>query len=198
MDIEAVAEIDIDVTNETDVKVDFLPVGPQGKDGLSAYDIYVKNGGTLTESEWLKSLKGEKGDQGNQGPQGIQGEKGEKGDSFSIKKTYSSITEMQEDLDNMNINDYVMIASSISEEDNAKLYVKTSEGWIFITDFSGSQGIQGPQGEQGIQGIQGPQGETGQDGYTPIKGTDYWTETDINEIKSYCDSLITGTLGGSY
>ena len=176
-------------------------IGPLGPQGLSAYQIYLANGGTLSETEWLKSLKGEKGDQGNQGPQGIQGEKGdkgEKGDSFSIKKTYSSIIEMQEDLDNMNINDYVMIASSIFEEDNAKLYVKTSEGWVFITDFSGSQGIQGPQGEQGIQGIQGPQGETGQDGYTPIKGTDYWTEEDKNEIKSYCDSLITGVLGGSY
>ena len=143
-------------------------IGTLGPQGLSAYQIYLANGGTLSETEWLKSLKGEKGD------------------SFSIKKTYSSTIEMQEDLDNMNINDYVMIASSISEEDNAKLYVKTSEGWVFITDFSGSQGIQGPQGE------------TAQDGYTPIKGTDYWTEEDKNEIKSYCDSLITGVLGGSY
>ena len=45
----------------------------------------------------------------------------------------------------------------------------------------GEQGIQGPKGEQGIQG---PQGETGQDGYTPIKGTDYWTEDDKEEMKN--------------
>lgn len=43
----------------------------------------------------------------------------------------------------------------------------------------GPQGEAGPQGEQGPQGIQGPQG---QDGYTPIKGTDYWTEADKQEI----------------
>lgn len=152
-------------------------IGPLGPQGLSAYQIYLAYGGTLSETEWLKSLKGEKGEQG------IRGEKGEKGDAFSIKKTYSSITEMQEDFDNMNINDYVMIASSVFEEDNAKLYVKRSEGWVFITDFSGSQGIQGPKGENG------------QDGYTPLRGTDYWTEEDISEIKSYCDDYINEQLG---
>lgn len=84
-------------------------VGPQGKDGLSAYEIAVKNGyigteegwlktlkGELgdsaykvavengfegTEEEWLASLKGEKGEQGIQGLQGIQGIKGDKGDT---------------------------------------------------------------------------------------------------------------------
>lgn len=61
----------------------------------------------------------------------------------------------------------------------------------------GPQGIQGIQGVQGEQGIQGPKGDTGadgkdgepgkdgengQDGYTPIKGTDYWTEEDKTAI----------------
>ena len=32
----------------------------------------------------------------------------------------------------------------------------------------------------------------GQDGYTPIKGTDYWTEADKAEIKSYVDDAILG------
>ncbi|MBQ6945511.1 MAG: hypothetical protein IJN43_14505 [Ruminococcus sp.] len=35
--------------------------GINGKDGLSAYEIAVKNGFVGTESEWLESLKGEKG-----------------------------------------------------------------------------------------------------------------------------------------
>lgn len=49
----------------------------------------------------------------------------------------------------------------------------------------GEQGIQGeigPQGIQGEQGPQGPKGDTGADGYTPVKGTDYWTEADKQEI----------------
>lgn len=48
--------------------------------------------------------------------------------------------------------------------------------------LKGDTGDQGPQGPQGIQGIQGPQGPAGQDGYTPIKGTDYWTAADKQEI----------------
>ena len=39
-------------------------------------------------------------------------------------------------------------------------------------------------------------GDPGVDGYTPVKGTDYWTETDvsniINECKSYIDSELLG------
>lgn len=100
---------------------------------------------------------------GPQGPQGIQGE------AFTIKKTYSSVAEMNADFNNMELGDYVMIASSVEVEDNAKLYTRGAEAWIFITDFSGATGIQGPQGPQGIQGIQGiqgPQGETGATGAT--------------------------------
>ena len=38
----------------------------------------------------------------------------------------------------------------------------------------------------------------GTDGYTPIKGTDYWTESDKAEIQSYIDNQIGGALNGSY
>jgi hypothetical protein len=32
----------------------------------------------------------------------------------------------------------------------------------------------------------------GKDGYTPIRGTDYWTEEDKQEIKTYVDEVIAG------
>ena len=38
----------------------------------------------------------------------------------------------------------------------------------------------------------------GTDGYTPVKGTDYWTTEDKAEIQSYIDSQIGGVLNGSY
>ena len=38
----------------------------------------------------------------------------------------------------------------------------------------------------------------GADGYTPVKGTDYWTDEDISEIQSYIDTQIGGVLNGSY
>ena len=45
------------------------------------------------------------------------------------------------------------------------------------------------------QNIMGPPGENG---YTPVKGTDYWTAGDKAEIQAYIDSQIGGALDGSY
>lgn len=36
---------------------------------------------------------------------------------------------------------------------------------------------------------------TGADGYSPVRGIDYWTDSDISEIKSYVDEAI---LGGAW
>ena len=38
--------------------------GEKGETGASAYDIYLSTGGTLTENEWLESLRGEPGKDG--------------------------------------------------------------------------------------------------------------------------------------
>jgi len=65
----------------------------------------------------------------------------------------------------------------------------------------GAAGAQGPQGEQGPQGPQGEKGEKGDAGaagargYSPVRGTDYWTDADKAEIKSYVDEAI---LNGSW
>lgn len=58
---------------------------------------------------------------------------------------------------------------------------------IFITKRDGSV--------QTITINDGPAGEPGPAGYTPKRGTDYWTSSDIAQIKSYVDSAI---LGGSW
>lgn len=44
-------------------------------------------------------------------------------------------------------------------------------------------------------GIGSGPGSDGKDGYSPIRGEDYWTEDDIAEIKSYIDTAI---LGGAW
>ena len=51
-----------------------------------------------------------------------------------------------------------------------------------IQGIQGEQGLQGPQGPQGEQGNQGPQGIQGPAGYTPVKGTDYFTPDEKNEM----------------
>lgn len=48
--------------------------------------------------------------------------------------------------------------------------------------FKGPAGERGPQGEKGETGKQGIQGDAGLDGQTPVKGEDYFTEKDIEEI----------------
>ena len=55
--------------------------------------------------------------------------------------------------------------------------------------------IKGPEGPQGPKGDTGATGATGAAGKTPVRGTDYWTEADKAEIKSYVDEAI---LGGAW
>ena len=50
--------------------------GGAGADGLSAYEVAVKNGFEGSEEEWLESLRGAPGETGPQGPQGEKGEPG--------------------------------------------------------------------------------------------------------------------------
>lgn len=152
--------------------------GTDGQDGLTPTigengDWYIGGVDTGKPSRGIQGEQGIQGIQGEQGIQGIQGEtgpQGPQGEPFTIKKTYSSVSEMNEDFNNMSLGDYVMIASSVEVEDNAKLYTKGQSQWIFITDFSGATGIQGPQGERGIQGIQGEQGIQGIQGPQGIQG----------------------------
>lgn len=57
---------------------------------------------------------------------------------------------------------------------------------------TGATGQQGPQGPKGDTGAQGPKGDTGAAGYTPVRGVDYWTEADKQEI---IDSMPSGGSG---
>jgi len=171
----------IDIANAKLNEIDNIDIDVEKIGNTSTVTITKKDG----QQETVQILDGEKGDtgekgekgdtgiigpQGPQGPQGIQGPIGPQGKAFTISKTYSSISEMNADFNNMEVGDYVMIASSVELEDNAKLYVKGEEEWLFVSDFSGAmgiqgeQGIQGPQGPQGIQGVQGIQGIQGETG----------------------------------
>ena len=46
----------------------------------------------------------------------------------------------------------------------------------------GPVGPVGPAGPQGPAGKDGKDGQTGPAGYTPVRGTDYWTDADKQEI----------------
>lgn len=54
-------EIEISDLTPSFLKGEKGEAGTDGKDGLSAYEIALKNGFIGTEDEWLLSLKGEEG-----------------------------------------------------------------------------------------------------------------------------------------
>lgn len=77
-----------------------------------------------------------------------KGDKGDTGKAFVIEKTYSTIEDMVDDYDNMEINDYVMIQGDVEAQENATLWTKrevesTPYRWTYLADFSGASGITG-------------------------------------------------------
>ncbi len=80
------------------------------------------------------------------------------GVGFTIDKTYESIEAMNENYatDDVRLYGFVIIdTGNVNDDDNAKLYIKTSERYEFLTDLSGAQGIKGDKGIQGEKGEQG-------------------------------------------
>ena len=113
----------------------------------------------------LVGPKGEKGDTGPQGPRGEQGPQGEVGPQGPKGA------------------DGTMTFEDLTEEQKASL-----------KGDKGDTGERGPQGEQGIQGPKGDTGErgpAGADGRTPVKGTDYFTESDKQEIAMAASELVS-------
>ena len=82
--------------------------------------------------------------------------------------------------------------------------------FVEIPAIQGVQGSQGPKGDtgpQGPQGIQGPKGEKGDtgdtgpagaNGYTPVRGTDYWTAADQEQIVSDVLAALPNAQGVSF
>ena len=171
------------IQGEKGEKGDTGATGASGKDGVNGKDgvpvTHSWNGTTLTVTSASGTssadLKGEKGAQGIQGERGLQGEQGIQGERG------------------------LQGEQGIQGEKGAtgKDGISASHSWngtvLTITSANGtsSADLKGPKGDQGIQGIQGEKGADGAkgaDGYTPVKGTDYFTEADkaelINLIKS--------------
>ena len=87
------------------------------------------------------------------------------------------------------------------EDRNGKDGVSATHEWngtvLTITSASGTSSAD-LKGEKGDTGEKGEKGDVGEPGRTPVKGTDYWTEEDKNEIKSYIDESLGVIENGSY
>jgi hypothetical protein len=168
------------VRNE--INVNIIGTGPRGKEGKSAYEIWLDLGNEGTEQEYLASLKGQdgepgakgdKGDAGEPGPKGDKGEPGEKGDKGDSIEFVWNGTQL-----------------------GVRVEGETSYQYVDLKGEKGEQGPKGEQGEQGPRGLQGEQGPKGDDGHTPIKGTDYWTTADqasiVADVLAAVDEAILG------
>ncbi len=84
----------------------------------------------------------------------------------------------------------------------------SEEEWLeSLHGEDGKDGADGTNGKDGYtpvkgvdyfdgkNGTNGEDGVNGKDGYTPVRGKDYWTDADKAEIKSYVDDAI---LGGAW
>lgn len=94
---------------------------------------------------------------------------GAKGEPFAVAKTYASVSAMNTGYasDGVKQGQFVIVETGdVQDPDNAKLYVKGTKNYEYITDLSGAQGIKGDQGAKGDKGDTGAQGAKGDKGET--------------------------------
>lgn len=99
---------------------------------------------------------------------------------------YSDVDNYEELENKPQINGIELIGNKTLEELGIKQEytandVTFEDGATFQEKYNSGE-LKGEQGIQGIQGIAGKDGTNGKDGYTPIKGTDYYTEADKQEM----------------
>jgi hypothetical protein len=131
----------------------------QGDNGLSAYQIWLNQGNTGTESDFLLSLKGASGV------------------SLDWRGTWnSSANYLIDDAVSYNGSSYIAKTANINKQPDTNptdwdLWVAKGE--------TGSQGIQGIQGLKGDKGDKGDTGEQGLQGIQGVAGTSqlYWSGT---------------------
>lgn len=137
--------------------------GPAGQDGVgipaggTTGQVLAKVSNTDYDTEWIDQTGG-----------GGSGEPGEDGGYY------------QPSVDDEGNLSWTASKEGMPAVDSSN--IKGPQGPQGPTGQTGPQGPEGPQGETGPQGPAGEQGPAGADGYTPIKGTDYWTESDKSEI----------------
>lgn len=78
----------------------------------------------------------------------------------------------------------------------------TEDGGVNIVTVTLSNGskatFQVKNGSRGSAGVAGSNGTNGQDGYTPVRGTDYWTAADRQQMVSDVLAALPTWEGGSY
>jgi hypothetical protein len=159
--------------------------GASGEDGITPHigyngNWYIGEQDTGVKARGEDGQQGPKGDKGDKGDTGAQGPKGDTGATGGKGADGTSVT-----------------VKSVSEStaDGGSNVVTFSDGKTLTVKngSKGSTGSKGDKGDKGDTGATGAAGKNGADGYTPVRGTDYWTEADKVEIVQ----RVIETLGGN-
>ena len=173
---------------EPDANGNITIEGGTGQDGTT-FTPSVSADGTLSwtndggkDNPTPVNIKGAKGDTGAQGAQGEKGDKGDTGATGAAGAKGADGTSL------------TVASVSESAEDGGSNVVTFSDGKT-VTIKNGSKGSQGAKGDTGATGAAGAKGA---DGYTPVKGTDYWTAADKTEMVDDVLAALPTWTGGSY
>lgn len=128
------------LTPQANIKVGDTVIDPDGE----VFSITAIAGSTFTVGAKLASIKGAKGDQGDVGP------KGETGAPLSIKGSFPTLDELQEQHPAGQLGDAYMVGTH--------LYSWNGSAWQDVG------GIKGPKGDPGTPGTPGAPGADGKDG----------------------------------
>lgn len=187
--------------------------GGAGSMDLRVADGYIQystdGGSTWTNLIAVAELKGGKGDSGAAGTPGKDGHSPvvtatKSGKTTTISVDGAAIATVEDGADGAPGKDGVDGKPGTAGADGVTPHIGDNGNWYLGTTDTGkpsrgatgakgdagaagpagSQGPAGAPGKDGAPGAQGEKGDPGAPGKTPVRGTDYWTEADKQEIVS--------------
>lgn len=139
-----------------------FPPAGKGDTGKSAYEVWLDNGNIGTEREFLDYLKGIDGKDGIDGRDGKDGEQGPQGES-----AYQT---------------WLSMGNTGSQDDFLQSLRGTCKSTYDIWLELGNSGTP----EEFLNDLKG------EDGHTPIKGVDYYTQLDKDELVQLVINKLIG------
>lgn len=143
------------------------------KPTYAANEIKFSDGENFQQKYDSGELTGPKGATGATGPQGPKGEKGDTGNT----------------------------GPQGIQGPKGETGAQGPQGLKGDTGPQGPQGLKGntgPQGPQGEKGATGPTGPQGAAGHSPVKGVDYWTTADKQDIVNQALDSVSVIQGRQY
>lgn len=129
-----------------------------------------------------QGIQGNEGPQGDRGPRGPEGPKGEPGEGFKLSKVYESVEAMQAGFatDGLPLGSFVVVnTGDVDDPDNAGVWCKGEDAYVFIVDISGMTGFDGPPGPRGPEGPPGPKGDSFTGAFASIEGGNGTPRVDV-------------------